>query len=172
MKKFILIFFCLIVHCTLYIENCMSQSGWFQLNSGVTINRNSVFFPASATGNFGYVAGDNGVILKTTTGGSVGINNQSEVIKDFSLEQNYPNPFNPTTKIKFNIAPVGQRHAFDVRLVVYDALGREIATLINAPLQPGTYEVTFDGSNLPGGIYFYILKAGDIFESRKMVLLK
>jgi hypothetical protein len=59
-----------------------------------------------------------------------------------------------------------------VKLVVYDILGKEIATLLNAPLQPGTYEITFDGSNLPGGIYFYTLRVGNFVETKKMILLK
>jgi hypothetical protein len=124
------------------------------------------------------------VIIKTTTGGSVGINNQGEVIKDFSLEQNYPNPFNPSTKIKFqipsNVKSETSNELFPLRkggqgvvtLKVYDALGKEIVTLVNAPLQPGTYEVTLDGSNLPSGIYFYTLSIGDYIDTKKMILLK
>jgi photosystem II stability/assembly factor-like uncharacterized protein len=123
--------------------------------------------------NTGYAVGDNGMIMKTTTGGIIIIKNINKEIPQYCfLYQNYPNPFNPVTKIKFEIPSVGQRHAFDLQLKVYDILGREVQTLVNEQLQPGTYEVTFDGSNLPSGIYFYQLKAGDYIETRKMILLK
>jgi hypothetical protein len=100
----------------------------------------------------------------------------SEIPQQFMLYQNYPNPFNPITKIKFSIPAVGQRHAFDVRLVIYDILGREIEVLVNesatGSLKPGTYEVEWNGSDYPSGVYFYKLISGDYSETRKMVLLK
>ncbi len=131
--------------------------------------------------NTGYCVGSM-IILKTTNGGEpIGIQPiSSELPDNFSLYQNYPNPFNPETKIKFDISPVGQRHAFDVRLSIYDALGREISTLVNEELKPGTYEVSFDGSNYPSGVYFYRLiitgastPLSTVFsETKKMILLK
>ena len=57
-------------------------------------------------------------------------------------------------------------------LIVYDALGKEVTTLVNEQLNPGTYEVEFDGSNYSSGVYFYVLQAGDFIETRKMLLLK
>jgi hypothetical protein len=107
----------------------------------------------------------------------VSVNPTSTQVPDmYSLSQNYPNPFNPSTKIKFSIPAVGQRHAFDVRLVIYDILGREIETLVNEELKPGTYEVDWNAtggvSNFPSGVYFYKLTAGDYFETKKMILLK
>ena len=97
----------------------------------------------------------------------------------YALSQNYPNPFNPTTKIKFDISgtPLPPfRNGGSVTLKVYDLLGREIETLVNEKLNPGTYEVDFDGSNLPSGVYFYKLSAtggsGDFTAVKKMVLLK
>jgi Secretion system C-terminal sorting domain/Domain of unknown function (DUF5122) beta-propeller len=95
-----------------------------------------------------------------------------EIPESFKLHQNYPNPFNPTTKIKFSVPAVGQRHAFDLRLIVCDILGREIQTLVSEELTPGTYEVNFDGSNLPSGVYYYKLEAEGYAETRKMVLVK
>jgi hypothetical protein len=65
-----------------------------------------------------------------------------------------------------------RRQTSDVKLVIYDILGKEISTLVNESLQPGSYEVTFDGSNLPSGIYFYQLRAGDYIETKKLILLK
>ena len=99
----------------------------------------------------------------------------TEVPETFQLLQNYPNPFNPTTKIKFDIPnlPLGRGvGGMMVSLKVFDITGREIQTLVNEPLSPGTYEVTFDGSNLPSGIYFYQLRSGEYLETKKLVLLK
>ncbi len=87
----------------------------------------------------------------------------TNIPEKFSLYQNYPNPFNPSTKIKFDIpySPFeGQRSALeegkgDVKLVVYDILGKEITTHVNQQLQPGTYEVEWDGSNYPSGVVFF-----------------
>jgi hypothetical protein len=100
----------------------------------------------------------------------------------FNLSQNYPNPFNPKTKIKFEIPtplrpPFNQRGdgvagGFLVLLKIYDLLGREISTLVNQGLKPGTYEVEFDGSNFASGIYFYRLITSNFTETKKMVLLK
>jgi type IX secretion system substrate protein len=103
-----------------------------------------------------------------------GINKISnEIPSEFSLSQNYPNPFNPTTKIKFSI-PLDSsfRGNNNVLLKVYDALGREVQTLVNEPLQPGTYEVDFDGSNYSSGAYYYKLISGDFIETKKMIILK
>jgi hypothetical protein len=85
----------------------------------------------------------------------------------FSLSQNYPNPFNPSTSIKYDIP----KHS-GVKLVVFDLLGREVATLVNEMKKPGSYEVTFDGTNLSSGVYFYKIEAGDFVNVKKMVLIK
>jgi hypothetical protein len=93
------------------------------------------------------------------------------------LEQNYPNPFNPITNIRFSI-PVETGHLDQSRQVapsllrVYDVLGREVATLVNEQLQPGTYTVQFDATNLSSGVYYYRLEAGSFSATRKLVLMK
>jgi photosystem II stability/assembly factor-like uncharacterized protein len=86
---------------------------------------------------------------------------------DYSLKQNYPNPFNPTTTIKYFIPELRF-----VTLKVYDVLGNEIATLVNEENSAGEYEVEFDGTGLPSGIYFYRLRSGLFVETKKMVLMK
>ena len=105
-----------------------------------------------------------------------GISNNNQIIPDdFALYQNYPNPFNPETKIKFDIPdrfPIGTFGNDKVVLKIYDILGKEIQTLVNESLQPGSYEVTFDGSNLPSGIYFYSLQTVGFTETKKLILLK
>jgi hypothetical protein len=95
---------------------------------------------------------------------------------DFRLYDAYPNPFNPRTKIHFAIPALlsfpNVSIGNPVTLKIYDILGREIQILVNEKLNPGIYEVTFDGSNLPSGIYFYRLQAGSFSQTKKMVLLK
>ena len=105
--------------------------------------------------------------------------NSNNIPTQFKLYQNYPNPFNPKTKIRFSIPLIkGGLRGLSVRLVIYDILGREVASLIlplwggQEGLKPGTYEVEFDGSNFASGIYFYKLIAGDFIQTKKMVLLK
>jgi hypothetical protein len=91
--------------------------------------------------------------------------------ESFALFQNYPNPFNPVTKIKFDI-PHSFLERAGVRLIIYDILGREITTLVNEYLQPGTYEAEFDGTNYPTGVYYYTINAGSFSQSKKMVMIK
>ncbi|MCH8034302.1 MAG: T9SS type A sorting domain-containing protein [Bacteroidetes bacterium] len=86
---------------------------------------------------------------------------------DFILFQNYPNPFNPTTKIQYAVS----NRQF-ISLNVYDVLGNEIAVLVNEEKPSGTYEVDFDASNLPSGVYMYRLTSGNISLSKKLILLK
>lgn len=94
----------------------------------------------------------------------------------FSLGQNYPNPFNPTTTIKFSIPTNIKGGMSDVKLIVYNSIGQQVAELINKPLAAGNYEVKFDasfsGKPLPSGIYFYTLMTGTNTITRKMLLLK
>ncbi len=86
---------------------------------------------------------------------------------DFSLSQNYPNPFNPTTQIGYSVSERSQ-----VSLVVYDLLGREVATLVNEVKEPGSYKVNFNASNLPSGMYTYRIQSGNFVQSKKMMLMK
>ena len=124
--------------------------------------------------NTGFVCGDSGVVLKTTNGGITFANtNNNSVPNSFSLSQNYPNPFNPSTTIKFDV-PLnkGGDRGLSVKLIIYDLLGKEVSTLINEQLQPGSYSVDWDASNYPSGVYFYRLEAGDFSESKKMLMIK
>ncbi|NOZ03044.1 MAG: T9SS type A sorting domain-containing protein [FCB group bacterium] len=85
----------------------------------------------------------------------------------YGLSQNYPNPFNPVTTINFSIPNSG-----DVHLIVYDALGREVTKLINREMKPGHHSVSFNGDNLPTGLYFYTIIVNDFTDTKKMLLLK
>ena len=97
---------------------------------------------------------------------TVDVNDKNKILA-YKLEQNYPNPFNPSTVIEFSIPK-----ATFVKLKIYDALGREITTLVNENLSNGNYKVNFDATNLSSGIYFYRLDAGKFSQNRKMLLLK
>jgi hypothetical protein len=101
-----------------------------------------------------------------------GVENKDELPKKFSLDQNYPNPFNPITKIKYTIPSEGTSLMKSVQLKVYDVLGNEVATLVNEEKRAGNYEITFNAANLPSGIYFYQLKAGEFVSTKKLMLLK
>ena len=92
---------------------------------------------------------------------------ENEIATDYALYQNYPNPFNPSTNIGFRITDRGF-----VSIKVYDVLGNEVATLFNEEKPAGTYKVEFNANNLTSGIYFYQLKAGNLIETKKMLLLK
>ena len=97
----------------------------------------------------------------------------SEIPNNFSLSQNYPNPFNPQTKIRFELPSLTRsKSSTPVKLVIYDLLGREVTTLVNEELKPGTYEVDWDGSNFSSGVYFYKIISNDFVETKKMVLMK
>ncbi len=118
--------------------------------------------------------------------------NKNELPSKFELAQNYPNPFNPATTISYTIpksthpfrfapSPLERglkpaRRFFGggmlVKLKVYDILGKEIVTLVNKKQKPGNYKVTFDATDLPSGIYFYGLTAGDFHQTKKLILLK
>ncbi|VAX28701.1 hypothetical protein MNBD_IGNAVI01-587, partial [hydrothermal vent metagenome] len=105
----------------------------------------------------------------------VSVKDEAITPKEFELYQNYPNPFNPSTTIKYSIPDVGKEHAPFVQLVVYDILGRGVATLVNKQQKPGNYEVTFDASvnrRITSGVYIYRIQAGEFVKSRKMILLK
>jgi hypothetical protein len=96
----------------------------------------------------------------------IGINNISSLTPDkFGLYQNYQNPMNPATRIKFDI-PVNDY----VILSVYDVIGKEISLLVSEEMKAGAYEVVFDASNLPGGVYIYKLRAAGYSESKKMLI--
>ena len=93
--------------------------------------------------------------------------NTNNVPNDFFLEQNYPNPFNPSTKIKFDLPEESE-----VKIRVYDMLGREVSTLLEGVKAAGRYTVDFDGTQLSSGVYVYIMNANNRVFTRKMILLR
>lgn len=96
-----------------------------------------------------------------------GVNNVITLPGKFELKQNYPNPFNPDTKIGFVIG-----RTVNVRIKIYDITGRQIEILINKKMEKGNYELTWHAVNMPSGVYFYKIEAGEFSETRKMIVLK
>ena len=111
------------------------------------------------------------IIAKTDSNGYTSpiilIKNHNQFTNNFELYQNYPNPFNPVTNIKYQIA-----NSSFVSLKIYDVLGREVSTLVNEFKKAGSYIVTFNGSALASGVYFYRLNAGDFSETKRMLIIK
>jgi hypothetical protein len=108
-----------------------------------------------------------GIRIGYATGTSIEGGSAPEPSGGFMLEQNHPNPFRMATTIEYVLD-----QAQHVRLAVYDLLGQELAVLVNSMLPSGRYEVRFDASGLPSGVYFYKMQAGDFIQTRQMVLLK
>jgi photosystem II stability/assembly factor-like uncharacterized protein len=143
---------------------------WTAQMSDTAQSLNSIYFTSQDTG---YVCGTTGKIYKTVNGGTIGIREiENEIPENFELLQNYPNPFNPTTSIKYSIPSIVNRQSSIAILKVYDILGKEVTTLVNEKQSPGTYEVTFDGTALTSGVYFYKLETQSYKETKKMILLK
>lgn len=176
---------------------CAEKMEWFDINSGISIwvdyggtNYYGRIFRTTNSGsnwilknhnletvNIRTLLTTNGFIFAGTLGNSVLKRSISEIIgiqntgKDipiaYSISQNYPNPFNPETRIRYSLP-----RSSIVSLVVYDALGRKIETLVDESQRAGTYEATFNASAIPSGVYFYRLTAEGFSETRKMVVIK
>src|SRR4030095_10034326 len=153
---------------------------WLQVNEGIG---NRLVYSLNLTADYAYVGTDGASVWKRPLSELIGINPISEEVpKEFMLFQNYPNPFNPVTKIKFALPPSPQGEGLGGRGIIYDILVREVTTLVNENLKPGTYEVEWpacrscgagrDASNYPSGVYYYKLIAGDYSETKKMVVIK
>jgi len=116
----------------------------------------------------GWAVRSNGGISRYYNAIITGIeNNNPEMPSDFALLQNYPNPFNALTNIKYQIL-----NPVNVKIVVFDILGKEVATIVNEYKSPGTYSVSFNAANLSSGVYFYKMTAGDFTDVKRMILTK
>jgi len=153
---------------------------WSNRYNGTANNYDDARYVALDNAQNLYVTGD---AVETSTGRdmvtikyskNVGIQNINENIpENFKLFQNYPNPFNPVTKIKFSVvSSLNGQGGNLIQLKIYDVKGREIQTLVNERLNPGTYETSFDGSQLTSGVYFYKLITDCYSETKKMLMIK
>jgi ligand-binding sensor domain-containing protein len=148
---------------------------WTSRNSGLPPFDTFFGTTCIASGRDGYLfvgssrafEGIEGGIFRTSQPLTSVATGDRQEVNAFSLEQNYPNPFNPTTSIHFSISGKGT-----TTLRVYDLLGREVQTLLNDELPAGLHQVTFDGSGLASGVYFYRVQSGGHAETRRFVLLR
>ncbi len=125
--------------------------------------------------NAGWFATTLGEVFWTENKGNATVSVREKSIPSyFYLGQNYPNPFNPSTTISYNVPSSINSNPVHVVLKVYDLLGREVTTLVNELKQAGEYNIAFSTSNssLSSGVYIYTLKAGNYFESKRMILTK
>ncbi|NIT53572.1 MAG: T9SS type A sorting domain-containing protein, partial [candidate division Zixibacteria bacterium] len=165
----------------LYIEDFITG---MQNSEGVTIGPDSLIYICDwqlnrvnrydQSGNFvdTFISGSGlqqpNSLVFGPPGGVTGIADRtSGVSTAFNLNQNYPNPFNPSTTISFEIPKSAK-----VSLQIYNTLGQQVTTLLNQNLAAGAYQVEWQAADIPGGIYFYRLTAGDYEASRRLVLLK
>lgn len=152
-------------------ESTDNGNTWNTHNSGLTPGAliTNFFFDNS---DYLYGVTYNNGIFKSADPTITNAVNSSSIIPDrYMLFQNYPNPFNPVTKIKYSIPVSG-----NVKIKIYNLLGRETATLVNQYQDAGEYETEFnsasDGKESAGGIYFYTLESGEFRQSRTMILVK
>lgn len=126
------------------------------------------FFGSAATfGNLSISSNGAGDMFLLKIADVTSIISPRETVNSYRLNQNYPNPFNPSTKISFDINKPGF-----VKLTVMDVAGKEIAELVNASMNTGSYEVNFNAENLSGGVYFYKLETANGSDTKKMILVK
>jgi hypothetical protein len=140
------------------------SSGGYPYVDALAVVGNEVFVGGSFT-SAGGVSANN--VARWNSGTSRVEQLSPTAPKTFLLEQNYPNPFNPSTTIRYQL-PV----ASEVKLEVYDVLGKKIATLVNERQSAGSYQVVWNASGLSSGTYFYRLQAGTFVETKKMIMVK
>jgi probable HAF family extracellular repeat protein len=144
----------------------------YNLNDLITEGSSINLMWAHSISNHGHIVGrglHNGSMrgFLLTPASPTSINATSDLPSEFHLAQNYPNPFNPSTNIGFQVTAYSH-----IRLSIYDLLGREVATLVNEEMGPGSYETTWDAGGMASGVYIYRLSAGDLTQTRRLLLLK
>ncbi|NWF88911.1 MAG: T9SS type A sorting domain-containing protein [Ignavibacteriaceae bacterium] len=142
-----------------------SGSSWVQDNNGLA-NVSVADLDFRASDNKLFAATHGRGMFSTTVVTSVK-EIDGNIPNEFELSQNYPNPFNPTTSFKYSL-PEGT----NVKVVVYDLNGKQVAELVNSYQNAGTYEVTWNGKNFASGVYIYNVQAGNSSLSKKMIQMK
>jgi hypothetical protein len=138
-------------------EQIRSPDGFYDLPVTLFIDHNDIAFMGT----------DGRSIWRSSTPTDVRVRSDRPIIKSFSLSQNYPNPFNPSTEISYNLPAPGH-----VSLKIFDLLGREIETLVDAFQGAGQKSVSWNAGNLSSGVYFYRLQAGRFSQTKKLLRLQ
>ncbi len=131
-------------------------------NQTLYANGNSVNLNGFNTGDAWNFAPNKTIVIRDVTGVQDG-----NIVSNYKLDQNYPNPFNPTTNISFSLP-----QSENVKLIVYNAIGDQVESLLNEFMSSGTHNITFNANNLASGIYYYRVSTPNFSEIKKMVLLK
>jgi len=139
---------------------------WESINSGFPVGTYFRTIAITPTANHLYCGTDKGIYKLDLLTAIEPLNHNQP--KEIILHQNYPNPFNPSTKINYSVE--GKR--YKIRISAYNVLGQEVTVLVNKEHDPGDYETTFDGNNLPGGLYIIKLQYGDYIKTIKSLLIK
>ena len=165
----------------IYSDACSGKLWKFKYEGGVVTEDELLLTAPTGVYSFGtdqnnelYVCGGNSQIYRFNKSDLVGVSStETGMPSEYKLDQNYPNPFNPETKISYTVPVLS-----NVKLTIYDALGKEINTLVNTNQLPGNYQISWNGkdaygNNLASGAYFYNLSAGNSFsETKRMILVK
>jgi plastocyanin len=144
-----------------FTSGAVSSSAWVYEHTFNSVGNNPYY--CSAHGAPGGVGMSGVVIVENATD----VTDDNNSVFKFNLIQNFPNPFNPSTKISYTIPERG-----NVSLKVFNLLGSQVAELVNGEIEAGSYDITFNASNLPTGTYFYRLQTSSYVETKKMILLK
>ena len=143
-----------------------ADTSYFYSKINIDLDTNKIYYwHVNASNRFG--TSDWSETFKFIINNVTGIENETQIPKNYTLSQNYPNPFNPSTRINFELPKAGF-----TTLSVYDILGRKVEILLNKELSEGRYSINFNASKLPSGVYIYILQSRGAMIVKKMMLLK
>ncbi len=141
---------------------------WYAYNNSFSPSKNVIGLSKDLNSGDTIIVSTEDAVYKVFRDFLTGFGNANNLIpEEYRLEQNYPNPFNPSTTIKFQLMKPGI-----TTLKIYDGLGREVTSLVNNALQAGSYEIEFNASQYPSGIYYYKITSGEFSQTKKMILAK
>ena len=138
---------------------------WKALNTGLSDLH--VLSVAISPNGYAFVGTRSGLVYRSIQPTTEVLSSQNSILRDFRLDQNYRNPFNPSTTIRFSLPEAAR-----VSLKIFTLLGEEVATLVSGDLQAGQHSARWDAAEIPSGVYFYRLQAGQFTETKKLVLLR
>jgi hypothetical protein len=151
----------------LHIEQGSRLPMWMTIDTTFDSQNGSLHFGIRGYGNIIPAFRRGGISLPYWWPSSINDDKTGEMPEGFALVQNYPNPFNARTTIRYDLG-----RESDISIDVFDILGRQVEALISEHQVAGPHQVTWDAGNCPSGIYFYKLKASDVVETKRMLLIR